>query len=103
MRSDSLASRRIGTSGLAEGAGEYFEGCRDARYMILTLGVPEKRGVTHADNTARVPTVSRHTNSGYWTLIGEFAALTGVPVVTNSSVDLRDSRRRLDRGTEQRP
>jgi predicted NodU family carbamoyl transferase len=67
------------------------------------LGVPEKRGVTHADNSAHVPTVSRQTNSGYWTLIGEFAALTGVPVVTKSSFDLRGSRRRLDRATEQRP
>jgi carbamoyltransferase len=69
-------------------------GCKDAPFMITTFDVRrEKRGVipavTHIDNTARVQTVSRATNPRYWTLIREFAGLTGVPVVMNTSFNLR--------------
>jgi carbamoyltransferase len=86
--------RPFAPSCLAEAADEYFEGCRDAPFMILTFDVrPEKRAVipavTHADNTARVQTVSRDTNPLYWQLIREFARLTGVPVVMNTSFNLR--------------
>jgi carbamoyltransferase len=86
--------RPFAPSCLAESAGEYFEGCSDAPYMILTFDVrPEKRGVipavTHIDNTARVQTVTREANPRYWRLISEFAALTGVPVIMNTSFNLR--------------
>jgi carbamoyltransferase len=86
--------RPFAPSCLAEAAGEYFEGCTDAPYMILTFDVrPEKRAVipavTHADNTARVQTVTREANPRYWQLIHEFAALTGVPVIMNTSFNLR--------------
>jgi carbamoyltransferase len=86
--------RPFAPSCLAEAAGEYFEGCHDAPYMILTFNVrPDKRevipAVTHADNTARVQTVSKETNPRYWELIREFARLTGVPVLMNTSFNLR--------------
>lgn len=86
--------RPFAPSCLAEAASDYFEGCRDAPFMILTFGVrPEKRteipAVTHADNTARVQTVSRETSPIYWELIHEFALLTGVPVLMNTSFNLR--------------
>ena len=62
--------------------------------MILTFDVrPEKRSVipavTHADNTARVQTVSEAANPRYWNLIREFARLTDVPVIINTSFNLR--------------
>jgi carbamoyltransferase len=86
--------RPFAPSVLEESAGEYFEGCADAPYMILTYDVrPEKRAVipavTHADNTARVQTVSRRTNPRYWDLINAFGQITGVPVLMNTSFNLK--------------
>jgi len=45
--------------------------------------------VTHVDGTARVQTVSRAHNPRYWTLINEFKALTGVPLVLNTSFNVK--------------
>ncbi len=86
--------RPFAPSCLAEAASDYFEGCHDAPFMILTFDVrPEKRSVipaiTHADNTARVQTVTRDANPRYWNLIHEFDKLTGVPVVMNTSFNLK--------------
>jgi carbamoyltransferase len=86
--------RPFAPSVLEEAAHEYFAKCHDAPYMIMTSNVlPEKRhvipAVTHADNTARVQTVSRETNPRYWGLINEFGKLTGVPVLLNTSFNLR--------------
>ena len=58
--------------------------------MSVVLDVqPDKRellgAVTHVDGTARVQTVDRESNEGYWRLIDQFGQLTGVPVVLNTS------------------
>jgi len=86
--------RPFAPSCLVEAAGDYFEDCREAPYMTLTFDVrPGRRAaipaVTHADNTARVQTVDRETNPRYWRLISEFERLTGVPVIMNTSFNLR--------------
>jgi carbamoyltransferase len=62
--------------------------------MIVTFTVrPEKRSVipavTHVDDSARVQTVRRETNPRFWGLISEFGRITGVPVVLNTSFNLR--------------
>jgi carbamoyltransferase len=62
--------------------------------MILTAQVrPEKRSVipsvTHVDGSARPQTVEREVNPLYWKLIHEFGQRTGVPVVMNTSFNLR--------------
>ena len=77
-----------------EAAPDYFEGCREAPFMILTYDVlPDARekipAVTHDDNTARVQTVDRNVNPRYWRLINEFGAITGTPVIMNTSFNLR--------------
>jgi carbamoyltransferase len=41
--------------------------------------------VTHVDGSGRLHTVDREANLLYWTLIHEFDALTGVPVLLNTS------------------
>jgi carbamoyltransferase len=50
---------------------------------------PDKRAsipaVTHVDGSARVQSVSREHNPRYWRLIDAFRALTGVPVLLNTS------------------
>lgn len=54
---------------------------------------PEKRGVipavTDVDESSRPRTLTEETNPGYWHLMREFGARTGVPVVMNTSFNLR--------------
>lgn len=45
--------------------------------------------VTHVDFSARLQTVSEKTNPRYFSLINEVAELTGVPVVINTSFNVR--------------
>jgi carbamoyltransferase len=77
-----------------EAAGEFLESATDSPFMILTAQVrPEKRGVipavTHVDGSARPQTVEKEVNPLYWRLIDEFGKRTGVPVVMNTSFNLR--------------
>jgi carbamoyltransferase len=82
--------RPFAPSILEEAAGEYFERAYPSPFMTLAYPVrPEKRATipapTHVDGTGRLQTVSRAANPRYWLLIREFANLTGVPVVLNTS------------------
>jgi carbamoyltransferase len=86
--------RPFAPSMLAEKAAEYIESATDSPFMILTAQVrPEKRSVipavTHVDGSARPQTVERDVNPLYWRLINEFGQRTGVPVVMNTSFNLR--------------
>lgn len=86
--------RPFAPSMLKEVASEYIESAMDSPFMVLTAQVkPEKRGVipavTHADGSARPQTVEREVNPLYWRLIREFGDRTGVPVVMNTSFNLR--------------
>jgi carbamoyltransferase len=77
-----------------EAAAEYLESATDSPFMILTAQVrPEKRSVipsvTHVDGSARPQTVEKEINPLYWRLIDEFGKRTGVPVVMNTSLNLR--------------
>jgi carbamoyltransferase len=86
--------RPFAPSCLEERAAEYFQPSYPSPFMILTFDVrPDKRGVipavTHADNSARVQTVRRDVNPRYWELISEFDRITGVPVLMNTSFNLR--------------
>jgi carbamoyltransferase len=77
-----------------EAASEYLESATDSPFMILTAQVrPEKRAiipaVTHVDGSARPQTVEKETNPLYWRLIDEFGKRTGVPVIMNTSFNLR--------------
>jgi carbamoyltransferase len=86
--------RPFAPSLLAECAADYIESATDSPFMILTAQVrPDKRSVipavTHADGSARPQTVEREVNPLYWRLISEFGRRTGVPVVMNTSFNLR--------------
>jgi len=91
--------RPFAPSVLVERAAEYYE-LKDpehhypARFMLLVVPVKEsKRQVvpapTHVDGTARLQTVFRDTNPGYYRLIETFDKATGVPVVLNTSFNLK--------------
>jgi carbamoyltransferase len=86
--------RPFAPSLLSEVASEYLESATDSPFMVLTAQVrAEKRNVipsvTHVDGSARPQTVERDINPLYWRLIHEFGQRTGVPVVMNTSFNLR--------------
>jgi len=77
-----------------EAAGEYLESATDSPFMILTAQVREEKrsvipAVTHVDGSARPQTVEKEINALYWRLIDEFGKRTGVPVIMNTSFNLR--------------
>ncbi len=81
---------------IRECAHEYFdmpEGL-DAPYMLLVPKVREDKrsiipAVTHADGTGRVQTVTEEQNGPYYRLIRAFGKRTGVPVLINTSFNVR--------------
>lgn len=86
--------RPFAPSVLEEHAGEFFDGCSTSPFMILTFRArPEALvripAVIHIDGTARVQTVNRSTSPLYWSLIRKFADRTGIPVVLNTSFNLK--------------
>jgi carbamoyltransferase len=86
--------RPFAPSMLKEVAGEYLEHACDSPFMILTNPVrSEKRdvipSVTHVDGSARPQTVDKEIEPLYWNLINEFGKRTGVPVLMNTSFNLR--------------
>jgi carbamoyltransferase len=87
--------RPFAPSVLEERGAEFFEGFRESPFMILTFQVkPEKRdvipAVTHVDHSARVQSVRRDVNPLYHALIRRFGEITGVPLVMNTSFNLRE-------------
>jgi len=86
--------RPFAPSCLEERAADYFEGAVRSPYMTLTFDVkPEQRSrvpaITHVDGTARVQTVGRAENPLFHRLIGEFERRTGVPMLLNTSLNVR--------------
>ena len=43
----------------------------------------------HVDGTARVQTINREQNAAYYDLLQQFKALTGVPILVNTSFNTR--------------
>jgi len=77
---------------LEEHLSEYFDIDIPSPYMLLVAPVkkPEKiPAVTHVDGTGRLQTVSKDTNSLYYNLINQFYKITGVPVLINTSMNVR--------------
>ena len=74
-----------------EDAGRYFGIDRPSPYMLFT--VPVRTGaipaVTHVDGSARVQTVNAGANPRFHRLIREFGLISGVPVVLNTSLNIK--------------
>ncbi|MBI3669974.1 MAG: carbamoyltransferase [Acidobacteria bacterium] len=86
--------RPFAPSLLAEAAPEYLESAWDSPFMILTSPVKQEKrsvipAVTHVDGSARPQTVEPDVNPLYWRLIQAFGERTGVPVIMNTSFNLR--------------
>ena len=77
---------------LEEYVSEYFDIDIPSPYMLLVAPVkkPEKiPAVTHVDGTGRLQTVSKDTNPLFYDLINEFCKITDVPVLINTSMNVR--------------
>jgi carbamoyltransferase len=93
------AFRPFAPSVLEERAGEFFEIDHaerhfPARFMLYVAPVrPEKRAVlpaiTHEDGSGRLQTVFKDTNPAYHGIIRRFGEITGVPVIMNTSFNLK--------------
>jgi carbamoyltransferase len=82
--------RPFAPSILEEFTDTYFEQSHPAPTMLMVYQVrPQRRrdipAVTHVDGSGRLQTVSRAVNPRYYQLISDFHALTGVPVLLNTS------------------
>tara|TARA_B110000495_G_C23033338_1_gene616151 strand:+ start:488 stop:2206 length:1719 start_codon:yes stop_codon:yes gene_type:complete len=84
--------RPFAPSILEEFVNEYFELDIPSPYMLLVSKVKKPElipAVTHIDGTGRVQTVSKEVNSLYYDLISEFYKLTNIPVLLNTSMNVR--------------
>ncbi|MFP6740202.1 MAG: carbamoyltransferase [Alphaproteobacteria bacterium] len=106
--------RPFAPSVLRDDVADWFELDGDSPYMLLVADVTEDRrramspeqqalfgidklnvprsdipAVTHVDYSARIQTVHRETNPRYHALIERFKALTGCPVIVNTSFNVR--------------
>jgi carbamoyltransferase len=82
--------RPFAPSVLAEETGVWFDQDYESPFMVLVYKTkPERRAqlaaVNHVDDTGRVQTVERGIEPRYHRLIEEFARLTDVPVLLNTS------------------
>ncbi len=79
---------------LADRCAEFFDRGEPSPYMLLVYQTRPDRladlaAVTHVDGGARVQTVTREQNPVYHDVIEAFGRRTGVPVVLNTSFNIR--------------
>jgi len=79
---------------LYESRKEYFGTNIESPFMILAFDVPEEiqkeiPAVVHVDGTTRPQTVRKEVNEKYWNLIKAFEDITSIPVVLNTSFNVR--------------
>jgi carbamoyltransferase len=84
---------------LEDRAAEYFdlpspERHYPARFMLLVNPIPEDKrdkiqAVCHVGGTGRLQTIRREWNPAYYRLVEKFGEATGVPVLLNTSYNLR--------------
>jgi len=84
--------RPFAPSILEEHTFDYFDINIQSPFMLLVTKIkkPDKiPAVTHVDGTGRLQTVSKDANPLYYDLIEEFYKLTGVPVIINTSMNVK--------------
>jgi len=86
--------RPFAPSVLEDRAASYFDEYIPSPFMLMVEEVREERrneiaAVTHVDGTGRLQTVTRESNGTFYRLIEHMGRLTGVPVVLNTSFNLR--------------
>lgn len=77
---------------MEEKAHDWFDIEEPSKYMLFTFDVKKPKEIpscTHLDNTARVQTVSKEDNSKMHQLLHHFEQLSGLPVLINTSFNVR--------------
>jgi carbamoyltransferase len=79
---------------IEERANEYFEARYESPFMSLSVPVRQEfraalPAITHVDGSARLQTLAKDANPRLYRLIEAFNALTGVPVLLNTSFNLQ--------------
>ena len=87
--------RPFGPAVLEERAAEFFEIDQSDPFMTMAPRVRTEKAqmipaVVHVDGTARIQTVDRASNPRFYGLIKEFAELTGIPVILNTSFNRQE-------------
>jgi carbamoyltransferase len=82
--------RPFAPSILEEALDDYFEDAAADPFMQQVYPVKANMrsilpAITHVDGSGRLQTVNKEANPRYYRLISEFAVLTGVPVILNTS------------------
>ena len=89
--------RPFAPSALQESLKDYFELDREyfpQRFMLMAYPVRKEKqdkipAVTHVDGSSRLQSVIRSQSPRYWSLINRFREAAGVPLVLNTSFNLR--------------
>lgn len=79
---------------LRERVGEYFDCDGESPYMLFNFTVNQDKrevipAVTHTDNSSRIQTVDRRDNPVLYDILAAFERRTDVPVLLNTSFNLR--------------
>jgi carbamoyltransferase len=59
------------------------------QYTVKCLKPELVPSVVHADGTSRVQTVNRKENRGLWRVLNKFYLQTGVPMLLNTSLNIK--------------
>ena len=86
--------RPFAPSVMREFQNQYFEISQDSYHMLIATKVIDDKedkipAVVHIDNTCRVQTVSEESNEKFYKLLNEFNILSGVPVLLNTSFNVK--------------
>ena len=84
--------RPFAPSILEEFVSEFFDLDIPSPFMLLVAKIKKPNkipAVTHVDGTGRLQSVSKEANPLYYDLIKEFYKLTGVPVIINTSMNVK--------------
>ncbi len=73
---------------------EYFEGNYEVPYMLHVFKIKRDKikkipAAAHVDGSGRLQTIKKHQNKRYYDLIKEFQKLSGVPILLNTSFNVR--------------
>ncbi len=88
--------RPFAPAALAEMSDDYFDmsGVVRSNFMEFVvparpLGAENAKAVVHVDGSARIQTVERGDNEPFWKIIDAFRRRTGVPIILNTSFNVR--------------
>ena len=79
---------------LKEEVGNFFHDSFDSKFMTISFHANKKikklaPAIVHVDNTCRIQSVDKIYNRKYYNLIKEFYKLTGVPILLNTSFNIK--------------